>query len=106
MFTTVSQKTSRFMTGSKNWEADIHYVSVAPCDASEDPLCYKAVFHAEKTNRQNAGDSVFSVGASFLAQRETNLHNAGFQAPMTTKAIALIEEQLGTAIRFSQISFA
>lgn len=101
MFTTASSKTSNLTTGSKNWEADINYVSVKPCDATMDPLCYQAIFHAEEN-----GESAFAVGASFLAQRELNLHNAGFLAPMTTKAIALIEEQLGTALRFTQKSFA
>lgn len=102
MFTTASRhKSGNIFAGARNWEADIHYVSIKSCDPYDDPLCYQAVFHAEQD-----GDTIFAVGASFLAQRELNLHNAGFQAPMTTKAITLIEEQLGMSLRFSQKAIA
>ena len=106
MFTTVSGKSGKVTVGSRNWETNIEYVSVKACDKSEDPLGFKAVFHLEKNDESQLQAHTFEVGASFLAQRELNLKNAGFKAPMTGKAITLIEEQLGTKLRFGQKSFA
>jgi hypothetical protein len=81
---------------SKNWEADIRKVLVEPCDETEDPLGFKAVFYMEKEVELVEKRKSFVVGASFLAQRAYNLTRAGYQAPMTQRAIEMIKETLGT----------
>lgn len=75
---------------AKNWEKSIQHVYVERCDPAEDPLGFRAVFSME--------DNDFAVGASYLAQRWQNLKKAGFAAPMTQKAMALIEEKIGRAL--------
>ena len=82
---------------AKNWEKNIHNVHVEPCDPAEDPLGFRAVFMTEEKD--------FAVGASYLAQRWHNLKKAGFAAPMTQKAMAMIEQQIGRALH-SQGEFA
>lgn len=87
----------RFM--NKNWETNINQVSVEPCDEQEDPLGYKAVFFLKNASKQEsfARDKTerFEIGASYLAQRELNLLKAGYIAPMTNRAITLIETKIG-----------
>jgi hypothetical protein len=78
---------------AKNWEADIHAVELeASCD---DPLGYKAVFLLSREAAKAEQRKSFIIGASFLAKRVNNLTRAGFQAPMTRKAISLVENRLG-----------
>lgn len=74
----------------KNWERNIRHVHIEPCERDEDPLGLRAVFIMEDTN--------FIVGASFLAQRWHNLKKAGFAAPMTRKAIKIIENHIGRTL--------
>lgn len=78
-----------------NWESNIERIDVEQCEALDDPLGYRAVFHLERDEDHTKS---FAVGASFLAQRAANLFKAGYQAPMTEKAIALIEGRLGFAL--------
>jgi hypothetical protein len=83
---------------TKNWEADIKHVELEPCASDVDPLGYRAVFllTPESANAENRKS--FAIGASFLPKREQNLTKAGFDAPMTQKAIALLENRLGRAL--------
>ena len=83
---------------SKNWEEDIHQVSVEPCDEREDPLGYKAIFFIRDKIKQSREKGTFVIGASYLAQREHNLSRAGYKAPMTNRAIGLIEQKLGSTL--------
>lgn len=108
--------------GSRNWEANIHYVSIKRCSLEEDPLGYKALFHSDvsaghkadqsassidnQAGQQAFHEDIFEVGASFLSQRELNLQRAGFEAPMTSKAIDLVQQQLGTNIRVEKKQIA
>jgi len=79
----------------RNWEANIEAVRIERCGPEEDPLGYRAVFFLEKHAAQENRRKTFAVGASFLGQREKNLEKAGYAAPMTGRAIALIEKELG-----------
>ena len=79
----------------KNWESDIRKVFVEPCEISGDPLGYRAVFYFSPDASRRKGKESFAVGASLLAQRKNHLSKAGYKAPMTHKAIALIERATG-----------
>ena len=79
----------------RNWENNIYRVQIESCDPDEDPLGFKAVFYFEQEAALQARRKSFVIGASFLSQRQKNLVNAGYEAPMTHKAISLIEDQLG-----------
>jgi len=76
----------------KNWESDIFDVEIESCGVSEDPLGFRAVFFLSDTEKNDK--VTFRVGASALAQRARNLALAGYQAPMTQKAICLLEARL------------
>lgn len=78
--------------GSENWESDIRDVTIETSDA--DPLGYHAVFHLSEASLQKP--VTFKVGASLLGQRAKSLALAGYKAPMTKKAITLLEMRLGT----------
>ena len=79
----------------RNWESGIRNVAVEPCGTDEDPLGYKAVFFVD---REKTGADTFVIGASLLAQREMNLSKVGYKAPMTQRAIGLVEAQLGQTL--------
>ncbi len=83
---------------SKNWEEDVRQVSVEPCDPKEDPLGYIAVFFVNEGEKRSGWEKTFSIGASYLARREQNLNKAGYKAPMTNRAISLIESKLGSSL--------
>jgi hypothetical protein len=86
-----------FMTNllftSENWESDIRDVAIEMSDA--DPSGYKAVFYLSDASPKNP--ITFTVGASTLAQRARSLALAGYKAPMTKKAIALLETRIGVS---------
>ena len=82
----------------KNWESDIQNVRVESCALTEDPLGYKAIFYLARESERAEKNKSFIIGASFLAQRAHNLEKAGYQAPMTEKAIVLVEDQIGDTL--------
>ena len=75
---------------SENWESDIRDVTIESCDA--DPLGFMAVFTLSEASAKN-GIS-FKIGASTLAQRAKSLSLAGYNAPMTKKAIAMLKSRM------------
>jgi len=83
---------------SKNWEEDVQQVSVEPCDQKEDPLGYRAIFFVNGNTKRSGWEKTFSIGASYLARREHNLNRAGYKAPMTNRAISLIEGRIGSSL--------
>ena len=99
------EKTVSSVTPSpKNWEQNVTDVKLETCPLDEDPLGYRAIFVAdEKAAGHGAVKAVFCVGASFLAQRGKSLTKAGFQAPMTLKAIALVENRLGQVLSSDEV---
>ncbi|MEM7679516.1 MAG: hypothetical protein AAF182_00730 [Pseudomonadota bacterium] len=84
----------------KNWEVDIGGVKVESCTEDEDPLGYRAVFFFARESARALKNKSFVIGASFLAQRAENLRQAGYEAPMTQKAIDHIEKSTGKALPF------
>ena len=87
----------------KNWEKEISHVCVEACDHVEDPLGYRAAFFitdGAQTSLEvvTAMSPAFTVGASFLVKRQENLSRSGYEAPMTEKAINLIERKLGQVL--------
>lgn len=78
----------------RNWEADIESVVVEECHEEEDPLGYRAVFYARGEAALKAAASGYVVGASLLKARLDNLRRAGFEAPMTSKAIRMVEKAM------------
>jgi|GEM_PF-1581868 len=87
---------------SKNWESNINQVSVEPCDTQEDPTGYKAVFFVKEKINGSSFDRFkthsFAIGASYLLKRQENLQKAGYAAPMTHKAIHIIENKMGSRL--------
>ena len=82
----------------KNWEEEIVGVQIELCDVQEDPLGFRAVFELNQEKVRLDQQKQFIIGASFLAKREMNLKKIGYNAPMTQRAIALIESQIGQAL--------
>lgn len=80
---------------SKNWEFNIHKVTIENCDQASDPLGLCAVFHLEPAAWTQGQAKSYSVGASLLIQRLSQLEKAGYKAPMTHQAIAMTEQKLG-----------
>ncbi len=75
-----------------NWESDIDDVILEPCAHEEDPLGYRVVFYKDSLNRyDNDNKDSYSIGASYLGSRLEKLSRAGFDAPMTKKAMTLID---------------
>lgn len=82
----------------KNWEQGVLRVCIEACDCSEDPFGYRAVFFTgdDANSKEGGVANRFIVGASFLLQRKKNLMRSGYEAPMTEKAIALLEGKIGS----------
>jgi hypothetical protein len=79
-----------------NWESDICEVQIEP--DTNDPLGFRAVFYLTDASAK-AREVAFRIGASNLANRAKSLAVAGFKAPMTRKAMALIESRTGLPAR-------
>ncbi|MGH1402977.1 MAG: hypothetical protein ACRBDL_01915 [Alphaproteobacteria bacterium] len=74
-----------------NWEADIQDIMVEHCD--DDPSGYRVVFYHMAGMESDDFSSSYSMGASFLENRLRKLARAGFDAPMTKKAINILIEK-------------
>lgn len=86
------------LQSSRNWEENIRSVVIEPCETSEDPLGYKAIFYLTFEAARKTQKKTFEVGASFLAQRKHSLSKAGYVVPMTLQAIEKIEAKTGQAL--------
>ncbi len=82
-----SVSVSGFGIGRANWEYDIQDVSVEVCESHEDPLELRVIYHSQ------ADDSEYRIGASYLNDRLKKLRRAGFDAPMTKKAMNIIDQK-------------
>ncbi|MGH1457176.1 MAG: hypothetical protein ACRBDI_10375 [Alphaproteobacteria bacterium] len=69
-----------------NWECDIRDVSVESCEMNEDPMGFRVIYYKDS-------EDDYSVGASYLRDRLKKLSRAGFDAPMTQKAINIIDQK-------------
>ncbi len=80
--------------GPSNWEAEIKHVRVEPCD--QDPTGYRVVFYqmsGRMLDRSVSLSPSYEMGASFLENRLKKLSRAGFDAPMTRKALELVARE-------------
>lgn len=77
-----------------NWEKDVRGVTVEPCDPREDPLGFRAVFVVGEDKPLTQRVNSYVVGASYLRQRLDGIRRAGFEAPMTARAIEMLEDSL------------
>ena len=77
-----------------NWENDVIDVVLESCALDEDPSGYRAVYHKNAPANINKPDGDrYSIGASYLKNRLEKLRCAGFEAPMTRKAINLLDQK-------------
>jgi len=90
-----NKDTKNPLQSSRNWEENIRSVVIEPCETSEDPLGYKAIFYLTFEAARKTKKKTFEIGASFLAQRKHNLCKAGYKVPMTLQAIEKIEAKTG-----------
>lgn len=90
-------KCVRHMASGENWEEDVDSVSIEKCQRQEDPLGYRVVFYRSGVALLVAKKR-YVIGASLLRQRFESLKRAGFDAPMTLRAIRLIEKKLSCTL--------
>ncbi len=76
-----------------NWENDVSEVVLEKCGTDEDPMGYRAVYHKVPANANKFGKDKFCIGASYLKNRLDTLRCAGFEAPMTKKAINMLDKK-------------
>ena len=77
-----------------NWENDVIDVVLETCELDEDPSGYRAVYHKTVPANTNVLSSDwYCIGASYLKNRLEKLRCAGFEAPMTIKAINLLDQK-------------
>jgi len=84
----------RYADCVENWEADIDSVVIEACKEQEDTRGYRVVYCRRGEIALRAAREKYVVGASFLKDRLDHLKKAGFDAPMTLKAIRTIEIKL------------
>ncbi len=79
-----------------NWEEDISDVIVEQCDLQEDPFGYRVVYYRDCDEDEYNGDAVvaYVIGASLLPNRLRKLSKAGFDVPMTQKAMKMMTCQV------------
>ncbi len=76
-----------------NWEEDIKAISIHKCRIEDDPMGFRVTFvRSGEENRRNR-ENQYSIGASYLKNRLKKLNKAGFNAPMTQKAINIIDQE-------------
>ncbi len=90
-----SVRSSPFDIKRSNWECDICDVLVERCNISEDPSGFSVTYYKNYFN----DDHSFQIGASYLKDRLKKLSRAGFDAPMTKKALNIIDQKRIKAFR-------
>ncbi len=73
-----------------NWESDIDEVILEPCEQDEDPSGYRVIFYKDPMGKYGKNEDSYSIGASYLRSRLEKLRRAGFDAPMTKKAMTMV----------------
>ena len=95
MFDPNISNTARVSSTGANWEKNVKKVKLEPCDADYDPLCMRVVFYKDSDREQEEKRvNRYVVGASYLRERLNGIRRAGYKAPMTEKAISMVEECL------------
>lgn len=81
---------------SRSWERNVRDVRIEPCDKNIDPQGYRAVFVLTH-EAQDEMQRVFYIGASLLEQRVRQIRQAGYRAPMTERALSMLERNKSKA---------
>jgi hypothetical protein len=76
-----------------NWENDVNDVVLESCGLDVDPSGYRVVYHKMPANANKSGRDRFYIGASYLKNRLETLRCAGFDAPMTKKALNMLDKK-------------
>ena len=76
-----------------NWENDVNDVVLETCEVDEDPSGYRVIYHKIPANTNKPERDRFCIGASYLKNRLETLRCAGFEAPMTKKAINMLDKK-------------
>jgi len=76
-----------------NWENDVNEVVLEACELDEDPSGYRVVYHKMPANANKSGKDKFCIGASYLKNRLETLRCAGFEAPMTKRAMNMLNKK-------------
>lgn len=76
-----------------NWEDDVSGIVLESCAADEDPSGYRVVYHKYPLKANVPDSNQYSIGGSYLKNRLEKLNRAGFDAPMTKKAINMLKAQ-------------
>ncbi len=87
-----------------NWEEDIDEVILEACDQEEDPSGYRVKFYKDPIESLGGDEDCYCIGASYLKNRLDKLRRAGFDAPMTKKAINLIDKKKLQRLKASNAS--
>lgn len=74
-----------------NWENDIEDVAVEACDKTEDPTGYRILYYKSENQSVQEKVKAYCVGGSLLKNRLKKLKHAGFEAPMTQRALHMID---------------
>lgn len=78
----------------RNWEEGVREVTIESCDRADDPMGYRAVFYLRHESARAEARKSFVVGASFLEARKVQISKAGYDAPMTQKAIGMVQKKV------------
>jgi len=77
-----------------NWENDIKDVALEACTAEEDPSGYRVLYYKSSGQENEVrSDDSYRVGGSYLKNRLEKLRRAGYDAPMTKKAINMLDQK-------------
>lgn len=76
-----------------NWEEDVNGVLIENCKEEVDPSGIRVVYCKDPLDVCVPDEKNYSIGASYLKNRLEKLRRAGFDAPMTKKAINMIDKQ-------------
>jgi len=80
-----------------NWEQDVCDVALESCSADEDPLGVRVHFFTQDSKAHLKPS--YSVGGSMLEKRLHCLRKAGYDAPMTSRALDIINSSKYTDYR-------
>ncbi len=81
-----------------NWEEDIADVAIEQCSLQEDSFGYRVVYYGDILDDHGEMVVAYVVGASLLPSRLRKLSKAGFDAPMTQRAMEMIESKSYSAV--------
>ncbi|MFP4097610.1 MAG: hypothetical protein ACLFP8_05855 [Alphaproteobacteria bacterium] len=91
----VEIQSSQRTCAMENWENDISGVVLEVCGKEEDPSGFRVIYlkGGMPGNNNTLDSESYCVGGSYLKHRLDRLRRAGFEAPMTKRAINLLNRE-------------